>query len=149
MIITKSEWLPEEKLVITHISGQVGMAEIEAWDHSLQETFSKIEENGQFKIFVNLHGFQAANFEAHKRFRTVIPTTLANYGWRVGYLAMFEDAADLPLTHTRGISCLAAVHVHQDETKIAKYDSQFGKETERFFTDPTLARRWIRSVVIE
>jgi hypothetical protein len=148
MIVTKSEWLPEEKLVITQISGQVDIAEIEAWNHSLQEVLCLIEENGKFKIFVNLHGFQAANLEAHKRFRTIVPATLANYGWKVGYLDLFDEAANLPLTYTRGISCLAAVHVHQDETKIEKYDSMFGKETERFFTDPALGDRWIRSVVI-
>lgn len=147
-MITKSEWVPEEKLVITQISGQADVAQIEAWNYSLQHALSQIEENGKFKIFVNLHGFQAVNFEAHKRFRTIIPATLANYGWRVGYLNLFEEAAELPLTFTRGISCLAAVHVHQDETKIQKYDSMFGKETERFFTDPALGDRWIRSVVI-
>jgi hypothetical protein len=148
MIITKSEWRPEEKLVITRISGEADIAEIEAWDHSLQEALSRIEDNGTFKILVNLHGFQAANLAAHKRFRTVIPATLANYGWKAGYVNLFEEAADLQLTRTRGIACLAAAHVHQDQSKIEKYDSLFGKETERFFTDPALGEGWIRSIVL-
>jgi hypothetical protein len=148
MIITKSEWLAEESLVITQISGQVDMAQIQAWEHSLQKALSKIEENGNFKIMVNLHGFQAANLEAHKQFRTIIPATLATYGWRVGYLSLFEESANMPLTHTRGICCKAAVHVHQDQSKIEKYDSLFGKDTERFFTDPAIGEGWIRSIVI-
>jgi hypothetical protein len=148
MIITKSTWLPEEKLVITQISGEVDVAEIEAWDRSLQEALAKIEDNGTFKILVNLHGFQAANLAAHKRFRTIIPATLANYGWKAGYVNLFEEAAGMQLTRTRGIACVAAVHVHQDQSKIEKYDSLFGKETERFFTDPFLGESWIRSIVI-
>jgi hypothetical protein len=54
----------------------------------------------------------------------------------------------MQLTYTRGISCVAAVHVHQDQSKIEKYDTMFGKETERFFTDPSLGESWIRSIVI-
>ncbi|MBD0257009.1 MAG: hypothetical protein ICV83_14920 [Cytophagales bacterium] len=148
MIITKSEWLPEEKLVITQISGEADMAAIEAWDRSLQEALSRIEENGTFKILVNLHGFQAVNLAAHQRFRTVIPATLANYGWKAGYVNLFEEAANMQLTRTRGIACVAAVHVHQDQSKIEKYDAMFGKETERFFTDPALGYSWIRQIVL-
>ena len=148
MIITKSEWLPEEKLVITQISGQVDVAEIEAWDCSLQEALANIEDNGKFKILVNLHGFQAVNLAAHKRFRTIIYTRYFGYGWKAGYVNLFEEAASIQFTHTRGITCVAAVHVHQDQSKIEKYDSLFGNASERFFTDPALGERWIRSIVV-
>lgn len=144
--VSRSEWIPDEKLVITYITGEVDMAGVEEWDNSLQETLSTIEDNGRFKIFVNLHGFTALDFAAHKRFRAVVPETLARYGWKAGYVNLFEEAADIELINTRGISCVAAVHVHQDESKIEKYQAMFGKETERFLTDPGQAESWIRSV---
>lgn len=142
----KTTWYPDEKLIITHISGDVTREEVEQWDQSLQQALGELPDNSTFKLFVNLNGFKAINFDAHKRFRTVIPGTLANYGWRVGYIDLFEEAANLPITQTRGITCTAAVHVHQDETKIALYDERFGRECERFFTDPQMAEEWIRSI---
>ncbi len=41
------------------------------------------------------------------------------------------------------IRCTGAAHIHQDATKIEKYESLFGRDNERFFTDPTLAEEWI------
>ncbi|EQA62383.1 hypothetical protein LEP1GSC062_3495 [Leptospira alexanderi serovar Manhao 3 str. L 60] len=34
------------------------------------------------------------------------------------------------------IRCLIAVHVHQDETKMIPTRKKFGRENERFHTDP-------------
>jgi hypothetical protein len=144
--VSGSEWIPEEKLIITHITGDADMTDVEEWDNSLQHALSKIEDNGRFKIFVNLHGFKALDLAAHKRFRTVVPGTLARYGWKAGYVNLFEEAADIQLSNTRGISCVAAVHVHQDETKIEKYQSMFGTDSECFLTDPGQAETWIRGV---
>jgi hypothetical protein len=145
--ISASEWIPEQRLVITHITGDVDIAGVEEWDNGLQQTLSKIEDNGRFKILVNLNGFTALDLAAHKRFRTVVPQTLARYGWKTGYVHLFEEeAADMQLTNTRGISCFAAVHVHQDETKIEKYQAMFGTDTECFLTDPEQAERWIKGV---
>ena len=139
-------WHADEKLIITQISGEVGLKDIEHWEQTLVQTLAQLEDNSTFKILVNLYGFKAFNIEAHKRFRTVIPATLATYGWRVGYLNLFEEASTLPLSQTRGIRCTAAVHVHQDETKIALYDMRFGHERERFFTDRKAAEDWIRRI---
>ena len=151
MALTKggfSLWHPAERLIVTHITGEVNLEAVEQWDQSLQQALDQIDNNSSFKIFVNLHGFKASNFEAHKRFRTVIPATLARYGWRVGYLDLFEEAAHLPITTTRGIRCTAAVHVHQDETKIALYEERFSHDREHFFTDPAAAEQWIRKVAV-
>jgi hypothetical protein len=144
--ITHSEWFPDNNLLITHISGDVTKEDISLWEQSLYTALERINDNGSFKILVNLYGFKAVDFEAHKAFRTIVPATLANYGWRTGYLDLFEEAANLQLTQTRGISCIAAAHVHQDETKIEKYEALFGKATEHFFTDPFKAEHWIRSI---
>jgi len=144
--ITRTTWEPENQLISTHISGQVDMEDVERWEQTLFNALDQVAENGTFKIFVNLHGFKANNFEVHKRFRNIVPLTLSKYGWRVGYLDLFEEAANLPISVTRGIRCRAAVHVHQDETKINLYESSYSRDNEHYFTDPRTAEQWIREI---
>lgn len=147
MKATDTKWYPEERLIITTITGDVDEEDISRWKQTLEATLAKVEDNGRFKIFVNLHGFKAVDFESHKKFRVIIPSTLAGYGFRVGYLGLFPEA-EVVLTNTRGIQCVAAVHVHHDETKINSYDSHFGHGMERFFTDPVVAEKWIHEINI-
>ncbi|ULQ56967.1 hypothetical protein KJS94_02000 [Flavihumibacter rivuli] len=147
-VIARSEWIASAKLIITQISGKASMQDVEQWEASLQEALAQVPEYGEFKIFVNLYGFKAENFEVHKRFRNIVPLTLAEYGWRVGYLGLFEEEAkSLVISNKRGITCLAAVHCHQDETKIALYDEKYSSDRERFFIDPVVAGQWIREWV--
>jgi hypothetical protein len=142
MITTESFWFKDQQLILTRISGHVSERDVANWDRTLQTSLEQVPDNGAFKIMVDLHGFKAENFEVHKQFRTIIPLTLANYGWRVGYLDMFPEAS-ITLKRIRGIQCMAAVHVHQDESKIKNYDENFSRFNERFFTDPVIARNWI------
>ena len=144
--ITKTDWEPVNRLIITQMSGEMEKADVIRWEQSLHHSLDQIEDGGSFSIFVNLHGFTALNLDAHKYFRSIVPLTLADYGWKVGYLAMFEEeAANLVLTTKRNIRCLAAAHCHQDETKIEKYESLYSSPCEHFFTDPGKAEAWIRS----
>ncbi|SDF40202.1 hypothetical protein SAMN04487996_110207 [Dyadobacter soli] len=145
--VIKTDWEPANRLIVTHISGDLDKEDVIRWEESLQAALDQVEDGGTFRIFVNLHGFTALNFDAHKHFRNIIPLTLAEYGWRVGYVAMFEEeASGLVLSSKRNIRCLAAAHCHQDETKIAKYESLYSSPNERFFTDPEMAEAWIRSI---
>jgi len=145
--ITETNWYPKKRLIITHLSGDLVHNDIERWEQSLKANLGLIEDNSSFKIFVNLFGFKAVNIDAHKRFRDVVPVTLAGYGWKVGYLGLFEEEAKaISFTNTRGIRCLGAAHAHQDETKINLYDSKFSSERERFFTDPVRALQWIEAL---
>lgn len=145
--IAKTDWEPGNRLIITHISGDMEKEDVIRWEKSLYEALDRIEEGGTFSIFVNLHGFTAANLDAHKHFRSIVPLTLAEYGWKVGYVAMFEEeASKMVLTRKRDIRCVAAVHCHQDGTKIEKYESLYSSPNERFFTDPEQAEAWIRSI---
>lgn len=144
--ITRTEWFPEKSLIVTHISGNVTKEDIAAWETSLLDTLARLEENSSFKIFINLHGFQAIDIDAHKRFRAVVPSVLAKYGWKVGYVDLFEeDAKKMTFITTRGIQCVAAVHCHQDVTKIELYQQRFSRENEHFFTDPARALQWVES----
>jgi hypothetical protein len=147
--ITKSAWYPEKKLLVTHLSGDVDKSDIILWEKSLKRSLEEIEPNNTFKIFINLHGFKAINIDAHKRFRSIVPSMLAQYGWKVGYLEIFKDETrNLALTHTRGIRCTGAAHCHQDEGKIELYESRYSRDNEHFFTDPAKANEWIEELPV-
>lgn len=140
----ESKWIPEQMLIITTISGNLNEDEIKQWEASLHSTLDSINDNEQFKIFINLYGFTATDLQAHKRFRTIVPLTLANYGWKVGYVDMFaEEAKSLTYNNHRGVECIAAAHSHQDKTKMELYESNYSRHNERFFKDPIEAERWI------
>ncbi|ULQ51329.1 hypothetical protein [Flavihumibacter fluvii] len=148
MITTESNWNKATKLLTTQISGLVSLDDVQRWETSLKKALGEIEDGGVFKIMVNLHGFKAQNFEVHKAFREIVPRTLANYGWRVGYLEMFPEAT-VELRNERGIRCKAAVHVHQDETKITNYDTHYSSASERYLTDVMRAKEWIDAISID
>ncbi|KAA9340173.1 hypothetical protein [Adhaeribacter soli] len=146
-LIAETTWIPEKQLVVTHLSGEAEQADIATWEASLQEALAQIPDDSTFRILVNIYGFQAADLEAHKTFRTIGPLTLAAYGWKVGYVNLFEEEAkSLNYSSTRGIKCVAAAHCHQDATKIERYQTNFGRPNEQFFTDPEQARRWLESL---
>ncbi|HNI90604.1 MAG TPA: hypothetical protein PKX55_20805 [Leptospiraceae bacterium] len=143
--IADTRWLPEHKLIITELRGNVNSEDVEKWISSLYQALDQIEDNGVFKIFINLMDFQAVDLDVHKKYREIIPRPLGEYGWKVGYVDMFERAKELQLSNKRGIQCVAAVHVHQDETKIQKYEDNYSRENEHYFTDIKKAEDWIYS----
>ena len=128
-----TEWISENSLIITRLKGEVDETDVKEWNQSLQETFAKLPNHSKFKILIDLYGFQAKNLEVHKQYREIVPLTLARFGWKVGYVDMFERK-----------KCVAAVHVHQDETKINKYEELYSRENEHFWTDLEKAEEWIR-----
>lgn len=144
--ITRTDWYPHERLIVTHISGDVDKQDVEYWQQSLEQALDKVEDHSSFKIFVNLFGFKAVDLDAHKRFRAIVPETLARYNWKVGYVDLFEEANSMQYTTTRGIQCVAAAHAHQDETKIEQYETRFGRDNEHFFTNQEAAMNWIKGV---
>lgn len=146
MDIIKTQWLADERLVISQLSGELTSTDIDYWIDSLESVLSRLPANQTFHVFFNLVGFKADSLETHKKFRRVIPLTMADYGWKVGYVDLVDDASQLIYQTKRGIRCLAAAHAHQDATKMAAYEERFGRDTEHFFTDPFQAEAWIRSV---
>jgi hypothetical protein len=141
-------YLDSENLIVTHLTGELDTPDINEWNASLERTTMQLQPNTKFKILVNLHGFKALNFDAHKKFRVVIPTMLARYGWYVGYLRMFPEAT-VTISSKDDIYCIAAAHVHQDETKINNYSDNYQMKNEGFFTDPELARKWLDSIPVK
>lgn len=145
MIYTESKWIPEKRLLVTRLGGNVGLQDVKRWEKSLEDAIAQIEGKSSFKAFINLYGFKATDLEAHKAMRTVVPFILARYNFKAGYIDLFEDTV-LTLENRNGITCTAVAHVHNDKEKIKLYQERFNKSNERFFTNPEEGERWIESV---
>jgi hypothetical protein len=146
--IISSHWYADQNLIITQISGEATKEDVMRWEQTLYTALDQVPDSSVFKIFVNMHGFTAADLDAHKCFRNIVPLTLAGYGWKVGYVAMFpEEAEKMVITSHRNIQCNASAHCHQDATKMEKYESLYSSDREHFFTDARAAEAWIRGLV--
>lgn len=96
-----------------------------------------------------MYGFKAVDINAHKKFRGIIPLTLADYGWKVGYLGLFEEESKyIDIKNIRGIKCMGAAHSHHDISKMNLYESKFSSIAEHFFSDPVQAEIWIKNLAI-
>lgn len=140
-------YIAEQQLIVTELSGELDLNDVEQWKQELHQVLNQLAPGTKFKILVNLHGFKAQNFEVHKKFRDTIPLTLADCGWYVGYLRMFPEAV-ITIRSVNNTYCLAAAHVHQDETKIRNYADNYSMLNEGFFTDPMEARQWIEAIAV-
>lgn len=149
MNIIQTQWFASERLLISQLSGDITSSEIDQWIDSLESALNELTPGQVFRVFFNLVDFKADSLDTHKKFRGVIPLTMASYGWKVGYVDLFDEAALLTYQTKRGIRCLAAAHAHHDATKIAAYEERFGRATERFFTDAVQAEAWIRTLNLE
>lgn len=130
--------------MVTRLSGDVNETDIAQWQASLAQALDQIEDHSIFKMLIDLSGLQPSGVEAHKKFRTIIPLTLADYGWKVGYVHLFEeDAKSMKITNTRGVQCVGVAHSHHDKEKMDLYQARFAKDTEQFFSDPKEAHSWI------
>lgn len=142
-----TEWYAGEQLLVTKLNGKMSRNDIEQWKSSLYAVIDTIPGNTNFKILIDLHGFEAENTEVHKEYRTIIPLLLADYGYRIGYLDMFPEAT-IELQNKKGIQCVAMANVHHNADKMLDYETRFSKPHEHYFTEPEVAMNWIKGVNI-
>ncbi|TGM46726.1 hypothetical protein EHQ92_02030 [Leptospira biflexa] len=140
-----TKWEQDSNLIITRLSGPITEADAIEWEKGLTQVLQSLPNGTKFKIFVNFYDLNPSSVSAHKAYRNVMPLLLSQYGWRIGYLDLFEEANGLKITTTNGIQCVAAVHCHQDSYKIGEYERRFGKENEHFYDDPIRSEDWIRN----
>lgn len=141
---TQTCWDASQALLVTRLQGAVQATAVEQWADTLQRTLAHLADNTSFKLIVDLYGYEPQTLSAHQAMRTVIPLTLARYGFRTALLDLFEGA-DLPVTQERGIQCTAVAHVHHEVDKMTEYEHRFGCAAEHFFTDYQQAEAWIHT----
>ena len=138
---TRTIWMPEVRAVLTQLTGTVDLAEVERWITGLDTELSKIPDGTEIVLLSNLHGYEPADLEAHKRMRVIIPTRLAAMGFRTA----LADAvnATIVTASTPRVLCSKVAHVHHDATKMAAYEAAHATPRERFFTSAAFANEWI------
>lgn len=145
MAIALATWLPHERLIVSQLNGSTLLVDVERWQASLAEALDQIPAHTTFKMLADTYGYESGELAAHKAMRTVIPLTLAHYGYRTALFDLF-DPVDMPLTTTRGITCVAIAHVNHDAEKMAEYERAVGRTNERFFTSVANAEAWLRGI---
>jgi hypothetical protein len=145
MKIVDSIWNTERRLLITRLQGRVHSEDVHCWETSLKRELDRIENNTTFKMILDSYGYEPSSIDAHKEMRTIIPLTLAAYGFQTALLDLY-DPIDLPVQSTRGITCIACAHINHEEFKMGWYDQEIGRANERFFTDFKKAEMWITAI---
>jgi hypothetical protein len=130
-------------VIEARLTGTVTVADVERWKASLEQRIAEVPDGGAFALLVDLRGYEPADLDAHKAFRTTVPGILARHGFRPGFAELL--GTDVEVTTTRGVRCVAHANVHHDAQKMGDYERRIGRANERFFTSIVDARTWIRS----
>jgi hypothetical protein len=142
---TSTTWEPQIQLISTRLTGNIHLEDVVRWEAGLQQALAQIEENGAFKLLVDLSGYELRDMAAHKAMRVVIPQLLAAHNLRAAVLDLFPEA-EVKLQRTRGIICRAVANVHHDHDKMAEYERTLARSYQHFFTNADEARTWLLSL---
>ena len=140
-MIAVTQWSPEVRAIITRLSGTVTMADVETWIAGLERALAMIPPGTEIVLLSNLHGYEPADLDAHKRMRDVIPSRLAAMGFRTA----LADAVggEIRVTEHPAVVCSKVAHVHHDAGKMASYEAAHGSARERFFSSASFANEWL------
>jgi hypothetical protein len=137
-----SHFEAETGLLTTRLDGSVQRADVAVWIDGLDAALAQIPDGGEFKLLVDLTGYEPADLGTQKAMRVVIPQTAAAYGLRSALLDLYPEA-EITLTKTRAITCTALANVHHDSDKMTEYARLLDRERQRFFTGAAVARVWL------
>lgn len=138
-----SLWDDTLSILQTELKGPVTREDVELWKRDLYAELDRIPSGRQFRLLLDLDGYEPVDMEAHKAMRLVIPTLLLNHGMRPAYADLFDEPGDLHISMVRNRRCFAFANVHHDENKMSQYEMKIGRSDQRFFTDPDKARQWL------
>ncbi|WP_413292360.1 hypothetical protein ACLSU7_13215 [Bdellovibrio sp. HCB185ZH] len=141
--VTESRWDQSGKILFTALKGSVDESDISVWKNTLSTAVSLIPENTEFKVLLDLNGFEPSSLSAHKAMRNVIPELLASHGLRPAFIDLFDEKPEMTITCEEGKICTAFANVHHDENKMADYRKRIGGDRQQFFTDKDEAAQWL------
>ena len=133
--------MPEVRAVLSQLTGTVTIADVDAWIAGLDAELAKILDGTEIVLLSDLHGYEPADPDAHKRMRDVIPTRLAAMGFRTALVDAI--GASIEVATAPRVMCSKVAHVHHDATKMAAYEAAHATPRERFFTSAAFANEWL------
>jgi hypothetical protein len=143
--IMHTTWDSTEQILRTRISGVLHQEQVEAWKQSLEQMSRQIPKHLNFTMLIDIQGYEVSEQDkaVHQQQRVVIPTFLARHGFEVGFFRLFEVQNTIPPNPNRA-RCVAVAHVHHDCNKMALYNQNLGRSSERFFCQISEAEAWLR-----
>jgi hypothetical protein len=146
MTMFTSRWNPKSQVLRTDLTGTATVADVRSWQEGLAQQVERIPDGSEFRLLLNLRGYDPADLDAHKAMRVVVPTLLIRHGMRPAFVDLVPNPPEIALSVERGIRCIAFANVHHDEHKMREYAERISKPEQRFFTDLELAQNWLMSV---
>jgi hypothetical protein len=142
-------WSPAEQVLRTCISGILQLEHIEVWNHSLEQASRQIPNHLTFTMLVDIYDYEVSEQDkaVHMQQRVVIPTFLTRPGFEVGFFRLFDVQNTIKPDSDRA-RCIAVAHVHHDCDKMALYNQNLGRSTERFFCHRSEAENWLHTVTL-
>lgn len=140
------EFVSNIKILSIQLSGIINSDDLIKFQSLIIDCCEIIPDKSVIKVLIDLTGFEAFDLKVHKQFRNILPNTLLNLGWKIGYLKLFEEAKDIKPINIRGIQCIALAYCHHDESKMINYEANCGSEYEHYFTNSKIAFEWLLGV---
>ncbi len=138
-----SHWDDTLSILQTELKGQVTREDVERWKRDLYAELERIPSGRQFRLLLDLDGYEPFDLQAHQAMRLVIPTLLLHHGMRPAFADLFEETGEIPISMQRNRRCFAFANVHHDEHKMMQYETKIGRSDQKFFTDADKARQWL------
>jgi hypothetical protein len=140
-MIAVTQWSPEVRAIITRLSGMVTVTDVGDWIAGLDRALAQIPPGTEVVLLSNLHGYEPADLDAHRRLRAIIPLRLAAMGFRTALV----DAVggEIVVAERPAVVCTKVAHVHHDAEKMAAYETAHGTQRERFFSSAAFANEWL------
>jgi hypothetical protein len=135
-------WDASLLLLTTRVDRSLSLEEVAEYKYGLAATIDTIASGTSFRWLSDARGYEPlANREAHAVYRSILPKTLAEHGFRTSLLDLYDG--EVAVTCVRDVTCRALAHVHHAAEKMTIFNERFGRGNERYFSDENAARRWL------
>lgn len=140
-----SSFDPRSEILETALRGTVDQAAVQAWADDLRFLVSRLPSGANFKLLLDLHGYEPADVAAHRAMREVVPDLLVACGLRPAFADLFPEAGEVRMPAAPRVRCTAFANVHHEAAKMERYEREIARPEQRFFTDREPALQWLRS----
>ncbi|MEO3679032.1 hypothetical protein [Rheinheimera fenheensis] len=138
-------WHPETNILDTRLSGTVDTEFVRHWANGFVRCFNSAAVVGNFKLLLDLTGYEPIDIDAHKQMREVIPAFLLKHGMVPAFIKLFENT-DYHVVSDPQAKCWAFANVHHDVSKMQNYQEKISCNYQQFFHSRIDAVSWLQSV---
>jgi len=134
---------------LSRLSGVINIEDNIRWKNGLYNEHGKIEENGLFKLLLDVRGYEFESIEAHKFHRRIIPFFLSENNLSLAMLTAADMAELEKAARPGGGMCAAVAMIHHDREKMENLDRTYGTAMDRYFHDYNEGYGWLLGIKLE